>query len=395
VDLDLDGDRLLVGAPGGWGGLGVLSSAAEVFDFGAGGWSHTIKLFAAAATSSMAVAVDGAHVFTSSPLDDTFGADAGIVYHWREEDSSWFGIDVIVSASPSAGDYFGQSLSADDGWLAVGAYGDDALGGNAGAVWIFADQGGPDYVEIGALHACGGDAADNFGRSVAMRGKRLAVGAPNQETALDPGGKVHVFELVQHLFGETWMHADVVTPADGVLDDDFGWDVALDGELVLAGARGVDQAGPAAGAAYLTSLAAKLPGGQCPTEALAHSVAFGAGKPGTFGVPTLALDAPPVMKTLVHVELGSALVGAPAIAVWGTATAAIPFDGGALYVADPHPIPLGPVQPGGGISVGWTLPADPVLSGVDVVLQGFVLDLGAAGTYHTAQTKGLVVTPGY
>ena len=73
----------------------------------------------------------------------------------------------------------------------------------------------------------------------------------------------------------------------------------------------------------------------------------------------------------------------------------IPFDGGALLVADPRVIELGPVGLGGELSATWQLPVDAAFCGAEVVAQAFVLDPGASGAYSTAQSAGLRVYVGY
>ena len=72
-----------------------------------------------------------------------------------------------------------------------------------------------------------------FGNAVAMDGDLMVVGA-RQEDALDLGsGAAYVFVRAD---GDWYLQAKLV-PSDGAAYDEFGWSVAIDGLTVVVGAR--------------------------------------------------------------------------------------------------------------------------------------------------------------
>lgn len=120
-----------------------------------------------------------------------------------------------------------------------------------------------------------------FGYSVSVSGHLAVVGAPYDRLALADGevraGAAYVFDL----FTGTQLHA----LSDGGLADDaaFGFAVAIDGDAVIVGVPGDDDAGTATGSAYVFDattgqLARKLvlPGGR-EGDLFGHSVALQAG----------------------------------------------------------------------------------------------------------------------
>ena len=123
----------------------------------------------------------------------------------------------------SAGDYAGNSvsLSADGGRLAVGAFGNDGNGSDAGQVRVFAWSGSA-WVQQGA-DIDGEAAGDGSGVSVSLSadGGRLAIGASGNDGNGSDAGHVRVFTWS----GSAWMRhgADIDGEAAG---DQSGYSVS-------------------------------------------------------------------------------------------------------------------------------------------------------------------------
>jgi hypothetical protein len=103
----------------------------------------------------------------------------------------------------------------------------------------FASAEGP-RLERAVLLAPGGVGGDEAGRAVAIDGGRILVGAPGANI----GGVVDR--------GSAWVHRSTSTGAvpeaqllapDGVAGDEFGFSVAIDGDVAIVGAIGDDVAG--------------------------------------------------------------------------------------------------------------------------------------------------------
>jgi Tol biopolymer transport system component len=119
---------------------------------------------------------------------------------------------------------------------------------------------------------------------------------------------------------------------------------------------------------------------------------YGAGFPGTLGIPTLTASADPVFGTTIQIDVGNSLGGAtPGLLFAGLSQASIPTSaGGTLLVDFFLMVPL--VVPAGGESLAASIPSDPSLVGVHVDLQVLEIDAGAA--QKISFTPGLELTFG-
>ena len=85
-------------------------------------------------------------------------------------------IQEFTGSSVLVGDMFGRALELDGEHLIIGAYSDDTLAANAGAVYVF-DLASGLAVEDSKLFASDGIANDYFGGAVAINGNIAIVGA--------------------------------------------------------------------------------------------------------------------------------------------------------------------------------------------------------------------------
>jgi hypothetical protein len=114
---------------------------------------------------------------------------------------------------------------------------------------------------------------------------------------------------------------------------------------------------------------------------------YGAGWPGTLGVPSLTASAPPVFGTTITILLtDSTGVGTSGLMMIGLSRANVPTGKGGTILVAPLFV-LGVPVPAGGLPLSGTLPPyDPNLCGVAIDLQAIELDAGAS--------KGLSFTQG-
>lgn len=347
-----------------------------------------------------AVAMQGAWLMIGDPASDTHAVDTGAVLTYQVLDIFSLFQDLTIPGELEAGDGFGGALDFDGEHLLVGARGDDGLGADAGAAYLFSfdevEVAGQEVHHVQTLTACAGEGGDDFGAAVAVDGERLVVGAPGQGPPGMPVGRAQVFRRVPGAVPETWEPATELAPGDGLGGDAFGAAVSLVGPRVLVGGPGIDAVGDASGGGYLVSLAsAVLPGGECPCEHLTAAASFGAGKPGSAGVPRLELGFGPVPGETSSLRLSSGLAGAAPLLLWGTTPTAFPFDGGELYVLDVHVQPLPTLDASGACEVAWDVPSDPSLCGAVLVFQAMLVDPAAGGEFLTAQSAGLELRIGW
>jgi len=119
---------------------------------------------------------------------------------------------------------------------------------------------------------------------------------------------------------------------------------------------------------------------------------YGAGFPGTLGIPSLTASADPDFGTTIQVDVGNSLGAAtPGLLFAGLSQASIPTSaGGTLLVNFVLMVPLD--VPARGESLSASIPSDPSLVGVHVDLQ--VLELEAGAAQKISFTPGLELTFG-
>ena len=192
-----------------------------------------------------------------APYNDVDGSeDTGAVYLFAEDDygatstSSVGPFWRLDAWDGAAGDLFGVSVAIDEDsqTIVVGASHHDADGKpDSGAVYVFATS------TIAKLTAPGGEEGDLFGVSAAIDGDTIVVGAMRATGPNGPrAGAAYVFTMPEG----GWMSTSAavkLTAADGGQDHEFGRSVAVDGRTIAVGARRADGNEPGAGAVYLYS----------------------------------------------------------------------------------------------------------------------------------------------
>ena len=237
----MDGSTVVVGATGDGDDGGSGSGSAYVFRMTDVGATHgqVAKLTAADPDAvdkfGLTVAIAGDTVVIGAYKDDDAGSGSGSAYIFRTTDDWDTHVEIkLTAADAAAGDTFGQSVAMDGGTVVVGA----TKAGTGGAVYFFRTiDGGTTYDQVAKLSADDAAASDKFGFSVAIDGDRVVVGA----TGAGTGGGVYFFQMSDD--GATSDQVAKLSAADAANDDGFGWSVDIDGDTVVVGAVGNDDAG--------------------------------------------------------------------------------------------------------------------------------------------------------
>ena len=229
--VDLDGDRLIVGAPHKnvngntqYGGVYIYRKIGSSWTLeGQPGpandasWSGSLKFgFDVGIDGTTALAGTGTSVDAAWVIDDN--------------GSGWQLTTQLNSDNSETS--FGSSLALNDGAAIIGAYQDDDLAAFAGSAYIFRESGSS-WSQEAKLFANDGAILDWFGRGVDINGSRVVIGAPWDDDDGSKSGSAYVFEKV---FG-IWMQLAKLTADDANANDDFGWSVAVEGNIVAVGAR--------------------------------------------------------------------------------------------------------------------------------------------------------------
>lgn len=257
------GDTAIVGAPGP-GVVGIFRGAAYVFERDEGGpnnWGEVKEIQSSDLEGSeefgFSVAIAGDVVIVGAPLESTGGTDAGAAYIFERDQgggNNWGQLTKLQASDKEALDEFGLRVAVAGDTAVVGAPLEDTGGHDAGAAYIFErNQGGPNnWGEIKKLQASDTEERDVFGHSVATSGGTVIVGAPHEDASGLSAGAAYIFERDQG-GPDNWGEVEKLLASDGEELDVFGFQVALSGDLAIAGAPAEDTGGLTAGAAYVFS----------------------------------------------------------------------------------------------------------------------------------------------
>ena len=165
----------------------------------------------------------------------------GRAYIFRNNGGNWLP-SVRVAGDDSPSEHFGTAAATDGTRVVITATGTDAGGFNAGGAFVFSWTGST-WQRDTVLTPSDGINNQNFGDSVAIDGDTIAVGSVK---ANGGAGAVYLY----HEEGGVWVETKV-SASDGVAGDDFGNAVSVEGNLLVVGAKG---AASDAGAAYVFEL---------------------------------------------------------------------------------------------------------------------------------------------
>ncbi len=153
----------------------------------------------------------------------------GIVYVYQRGDDGLWHEATRLTASDTDGtaDRFGRSLAVEGQTLLVGASARDAATGTA---YVFQKEASGAWTEAARLSASDYGEGDIFGNTIALDGDVALIAAPNHN---ERAGAVYVF---QRDAGGTWSEQAKLTGSDVEAGDMFGLTMALDGDVALIGA---------------------------------------------------------------------------------------------------------------------------------------------------------------
>ncbi len=177
------------------------------------------------------VAIEGDYAFVTAQGNDDF---AGAVYVFNRNTGgadAWGEVQKIMAPDKSFGDYFGTSITVNNGRMAVGAYGEDDKGRSAGAVYTYQLKN-DEWKFESKIHDNEGAANDRFGSSVVLTENTLIVGANRDNKA----GSIIIYEKQ----AEGWNQTLKIFSSDGKAKDRFGSSLAVSGDYLSVGANGAE-----------------------------------------------------------------------------------------------------------------------------------------------------------
>lgn len=250
VAISADGHRVAVGAPG-YDPTGYDFGYVRIFEYQSGRWIQIGSSIVGYAEGdncgwSVSLSADGNRVAAGSIYNDSNGTSSGHVRVYQYTNRDWTKLGGSI-AGEATRDYCGSSvsLSADGNRVAVGSTGHDGSSGqDSGHVRVFEFSAGI-WTQLGAEIT--GDAGnDRAGHAVSLSGDghRVAVGAPQNDTAGENSGWTKIYEYQSGVWNQigTNIYGEAIR-------DYSGYSVSLDatGSHVCIGAPYNDGNGSASG----------------------------------------------------------------------------------------------------------------------------------------------------
>ncbi len=239
----------MLGAPGDTDS-GTDSGSAYVYIESGGTWTEQGKLLADDGSGSdqfgLAVAISGDTAVIGAPNDSANGTDSGSVYVFVRSDGAWSQQAKLTPGDGSQNDQFGRSVAVSGDTLVVGAPIDTPKGTDSGAVYVFV-RSDATWTEQAKLAASNGGQAHNFGWSVSVDGDSLVAGAFGEFSSGTDSGAAYVFVLADG----TWSEQAKLIGDDTAGGDTLGRSVSIDGDQVVVGAPGDTVQGTDSGSAYV------------------------------------------------------------------------------------------------------------------------------------------------
>ncbi|MBL8897968.1 MAG: VCBS repeat-containing protein, partial [Planctomycetes bacterium] len=262
ASVAIDGDHVIVGASLGRDASGGAVGAVYFFERVGGVWTEQRKIAGPSGGGfGSAVALEGDTAAVGAFSASYAAAQgAGQVQVLMNSGGTWSVQEVLHSPNPQVYGYFGRSLALAGDRLIVGAVAEDHSGfTDTGAVYAYHRSGGnsgtPQLLLFSDIQG-----AANFGHSVALHGDTLIGGAIG---ALGSRGACYAFRET----AGSWSEVELLFASDGLDPDQLGWSLGYDGTTVVSGAVSDGHgAGYLYGSAYVFEVASGSGGPSAPRD---------------------------------------------------------------------------------------------------------------------------------
>ena len=245
------GDTIMIGADS----LSFTNGAVYVFTRTNNVWSFKQTLTPNDSKANQffgeEVAIDGTTAVISAGGETINGKTfQGAAYTFTFANNTWSQSQKLIAPDGETSDQFGSGVAINGNVIVVGAEGDD-FGAtlNKGSAYFFERPNGGQFSFVSKITSVNGNPDSRFGRSVAVSGTVIAVGAPLEDNGANTQqGAVHLYEKL----GASWTFLQRITPATGATGDWFGSTVQLNGTtLAVAAERDDNGAAADQGSVYV------------------------------------------------------------------------------------------------------------------------------------------------
>lgn len=180
------------------------------------------------------------HDFNSNEQDEISSAGAVYIFD-RDTNGVWNEVQKIVASDREQGEWFGRSVALEGDILTVGAsqeYEQGNLSAQYGAVYVFERDINGVYNEIQKIQPDALVHESKFGHSIGLDGDNMIVGAYLMNIGpVSFGGGAFMFERDSN---GVWNQAAILYDENVNSGDNFGFDVTTSGDFAFVGAFGQD-----------------------------------------------------------------------------------------------------------------------------------------------------------
>jgi hypothetical protein len=317
----IDGDTIAVGMPN--DSYGGQANLGRVFVYVRDGQTWTLAQQLTASNGAgfyvfgRAVSVSGDRILVGSPGAQS-GNGRGAAYAFQRQRSSWLEESILVSPTPQI-DNFGYAVSISGDTAVVGADRDPCAGFEAGAAYVFVDQGSTWALQQKLLGRNTTD-KDRFGYAVSIDQDRVLVGGPGKTVQGVVGaGAAYSFSRS----GGIWIQ-DAELYSSSPEMNGFGASVSIESTFPAVGVPWDDDNGPYSGSAYIFGL-------------LPEPVVYCTAKPNSCGtLPAIAYTGMPSASAsgpFVVSASGTKALKSGLLLYTDSGRGSLPFSGGTLCIA--------------------------------------------------------------
>jgi len=237
LSVDIDGDVLIVGAPGSTAGsLGEIRGAAYIYRLIGSVWTFEQKLEASDGAPNdefgISVGLSGDRAVVGAWRVLNAGLP-GSAYIFSHDGTTWNQDQTLISSDASGVKRFGGAVGIDGNTLIVADQRAD-LGflQQVGGVYVYTSISQTSWLFTQKITAQDPQENSQFGRSIALEGDRILVGSPITDGA---NGAAYVFEKTGFIYNQTHKFSQ---PA---LDNaQLGITVSMSGDSMIYGAWRAD-----------------------------------------------------------------------------------------------------------------------------------------------------------
>jgi hypothetical protein len=215
--------------------------AVYTFTREAGKWTQVQRMAGSRAQVADAygsgLALDGDTLVVGAFNAATSVPSAGLIYVYERSGGQWVERQILQSSMPFSNSGYAAVIALDGDLMVVGAADDGRPMPKTGSAEVFVRRNGT-WKFLQRLQPPALDEYANFGFAAAVRGNRIAIGAPRMHplfsNAETPPGEVYVFEVE----GDVVKQTAVLHAANPRQRDQFGGAVALSDSILAVGALG-------------------------------------------------------------------------------------------------------------------------------------------------------------